>query len=73
MTTRCKMTCQTVSTSGGGENQTHEAIFMPVTGGCKENEDFYKWTPGGELKLSVLKNQNFESGKDYYIDISLAE
>jgi len=66
---RCKMKCSDV---GKNEDGTHSVRMYPVTGGSEENESFFKWTPGGELKLCVLKEQNFEPGKEYYVDIEEA-
>jgi hypothetical protein len=66
---RAKMKC---CQTGQNEDGTFTANFYPVTGGSKENEEFFKWTPGGQLQLSVLKSQYFEAGKEYYIDIEAA-
>ena len=66
---RCKMRC---TSTGHEENGVHSARMYPVTGGSEENESFFKWTPGGNLELSVLKEQHFEPGKEYYIDITEA-
>ncbi len=48
----------------------------PVTNGSKENEQFFKWTPGGEISLGTV-NENaaaaLEVGKEYYVDFHLAE
>jgi hypothetical protein len=66
---RCKMVCRQI---GADENGTHEVRMTPVTGGSEENEQYFKWTPGGELKLCVLNKQYFEPGKAYYVDIEEA-
>jgi hypothetical protein len=66
---RCKMVC---AETRSDENGTHAVKMRVVTEGNKENEEFFKWTPGGELNLCVLKNQYFEAGKEYYIDIEQA-
>ena len=43
---------------------------MPVYSGSPENEEFFKWTPGGDLSLSVVNpDVEFEPDKEYYIDI----
>lgn len=50
--------------------------FAPVTGGSDENKRFYAWTPGGSLSLGVLNPEawkEFELGKEYYLDFTLAE
>ena len=63
---RCKMKC---SQTGHKDDGTHSVEMYPVTGGSEENEQFFKWTPGGKLELCVLNRQYFEAGKEYYIDI----
>ena len=66
MKVRCKFKCTNI---GQSEKGLHSARFVPVICGSKENETFFKYTPGGEIKLDVLNAQYFEPGKDYFIDI----
>lgn len=74
MITRCKFACVSKTISGAGENQTNTFVFTPVTGGNDENKSFWKWTPSGKLEFNCLNpNVDFEIGKDYYLDITLAE
>ncbi len=43
----------------------------PVISGSLENENFYKWTPGGNISLSTVNPQAaeyFTVGREYYID-----
>jgi hypothetical protein len=50
--------------------------MQPVCGGSPENEKFFRYTPGGEFNVSTVNTeaaQQLEEGKEYYIDISLAE
>lgn len=51
--------------------------FIPVMTGSEENKSFAKYTPGGELNLTIDPSTSaydtFEIGKSYYIDITLAE
>lgn len=71
--TRCKFKVRSKSEYESG---VHEIIMYPVIQGSEENKKFFKYTPGGEFKLSVVSPetaQMFEVGKEYYIDISLAE
>lgn len=45
--------------------------LMPVSSGSKENEDFYKWTPGGSIQLSTVNGNAarfFVVGTDLYVD-----
>jgi hypothetical protein len=60
--------------ASGGSGFT--ITMYPVVSGSKENDEFYKWTPGGQLLLSTVNiavaDQLIE-GQEYYIDISKAE
>lgn len=50
--------------------------FSPVTGGSDENQRFFAWTPGGQLQLGLLNPEawtQFELGKEYYLDFTVAE
>ena len=50
--------------------------LVPVVGGSSENEQFYKYTPGGQIQLSTINDDaaaEFEIGKEYYVDFTLAE
>jgi hypothetical protein len=50
-------------------------ILHPVTGGSKENEEFYAATPGGEIRLDVLNMSAavmFKQGVQVYVDFSPA-
>lgn len=50
--------------------------LWPVTSGSKENEQFYRYTPGGRIELSTVNDEaakRFEVGKEYYIDFTPAE
>jgi len=70
-TTRCKVMCSSVTQHSEGSKSV---IFTPVVGGSPENEEFYKWTPGGEFSFNHINpNVKFEPGKEYYVDIVLAE
>lgn len=50
--------------------------WHPVISGSKENEEYFKYTPWGELKLGGLKAivaNHLTVGKAYYLDIIEAE
>jgi hypothetical protein len=50
--------------------------MSPVVGGSPENDSFYKWTPGGQIQLSTINTvaaDQFEVGKEYYVDFTPAE
>lgn len=70
MTVRAKFRCNVVDKENGTVD------MWPVVGGSPENKKFFKFTPAGHLSLSTV-NENaiaqFEEGKEYYVDISLAE
>ncbi len=71
MSTRCKFTCHSVTDFG----ETQEVKFTPVVNdSCTENKEFWKWTPSGLLEFHTLnKSIKFFPGKEYYLDISLAD
>ena len=72
---RCKFTCQSVTKRKGwrdGDEFHFDAEFSAVTGGSEENNEFWAATPSGTLKVSTVKADVFEPGKDYYLDISPA-
>jgi hypothetical protein len=73
MTVRCKFKCITASPKIEGDGATHSATFDPVYTGSDENKEFFRYTPGGHLRLDVVTQQHFEPGKEYYIDITPAE
>ena len=70
---RCKFRCtQKVETQPG----EFQIFFEAVTTGSPENENFFKWTPGGSLKMFTVSDhaaKTFEAGQEYYIDLTAAE
>ncbi len=75
MTIRCKFECvEVVKRKGwGGHEFLYAAKFQAVTGKSSENEAFFAATPSGNLEVSTVKDDLFEVGKQYYLDITLAE
>jgi len=70
---RCKFKCISKKEYiDGGARITME----PVYSGSEENKQFFKYTPSGSFTFGTI-NENaaaqIEQGKEYYIDISLAE
>lgn len=54
----------------------HEIELSPVTSGSEENKNFFKWTPFGKIVLGCINTDavnQFEVGKEYYIDFTPAE
>ena len=69
---RAKFRCETKTETVHG----FKVELKPVISGSQENEDFYRYTPGGEITLYTI-NENAASqfiiGKEYYIDFTPAE
>lgn len=43
-----------------------------VTSGSPENDEFFKWTPSGELSMGTINSQalaQFELGDEFYVDL----
>jgi len=54
----------------------HSVMLEPVTCGGEENEKFFKYTPWGKLEFGTINSfaaEQLTPGKEYYIDISIAE
>lgn len=71
---RAKMVCQANKTTGESPHDQSEVTLSPVVSGSEENELFYKYTPGGYVKLQVVNPSAavyFEEGKEYYVDFTL--
>lgn len=50
--------------------------LFPVTSGSEENERYFHMTPSGNLQLATINKDaldQFEQGKQYYIDITPAD
>lgn len=48
----------------------------PVYSGSEENKSFSKWTPSGELSMSITNPAAlgfFAEGQEYYLDITPAD
>ena len=73
--TRCKFHCSSVTKTSyrqgdGSEKMLYTADFFAVTEGSEENKKFFAWTPSGSLKLGTYKEDLFQPGGEYYLDIS---
>lgn len=67
--TRCKFKCDTVLSNKDGST----IELYPVFTGSAENEEFFKYTPFGSLKMGIVNPEaakQFVPGKEYYIDIT---
>ena len=50
--------------------------LIPVTYGSPENNQFYKWTPGGKIELQTINAQaadQFVVGEAYYVYFERSE
>lgn len=48
-------------------------ILLPVTDGSPENEEFFKWTPYGEIKIGTINPavlEEFKAGDAVYVDFT---
>lgn len=72
-TTRCKFTCLSVRKYRHYDREKgflYEADFTAVTSGSEENKAFFDATPSASLKVSTYKDDRFEPGRTYFIDIT---
>ena len=81
MATRLKVKCdykspQTQPTESGKVGGPVNLQFSPVYSGSEENKLFFAATPGGSFQFWTVNqsaHEQFEMGKEYYIDIFAAE
>jgi len=69
---RAKFKCTAVKATEDG----NIISMVPVTGGSKENESFFNYTPFGELEMGIMNpaiKDEFLPGKEYYVDFSPAQ
>jgi Asp-tRNA(Asn)/Glu-tRNA(Gln) amidotransferase B subunit len=73
MIVRAKFNVSSITRTTGG----HTITLSPVTSGSKENESFYKYTPGGSIVLSTINDSAVEAfgnpGDSFYVDFTKAE
>jgi hypothetical protein len=53
-----------------------EVRLAPVYGNGEDNKSWSKWTPAGELKMTITNPsaaEQFDIGKTYYLDFTPAE
>jgi hypothetical protein len=71
MSVRAKF--RVVSNEQSGE--TVSIRLSPVQSGSEENKEFFKYTPGGEIHLSVVNpaaSEQFKIGEEMYVDFTPA-
>jgi hypothetical protein len=72
MVVRAKFKCVELTQTENGE----KIKLIPVSSGSKENENFFKWTPYGSIEIGTINTEaakEFNVGKQYYVDFTLAE
>lgn len=71
--TQCKFVCQSVTKRRHWDQNEKrflfEAEFTAVSGGSEENRKFFEATPSGSIKIGIYKEDIFEPGKEYYLDM----
>jgi hypothetical protein len=78
MTVRAKFYVESVReyVSVPGQETLHEVALRPVVGGNPENEQFFKWTPYGEMKIGTVNAEvakQLSPGRVFYVDFTPAE
>lgn len=77
MTVRCKFEC-TMATKVKAWNKDQGPFLygykmQVVTGDTPENKQFFASTPSGSFEISAVRDDLFEPGKKYFIDITPAD
>lgn len=68
MSVRCKFVCSF--------KEGQSVHFSPVYSGSEENKKFFQATPGGQIAFYTVNESalnQFEQGKEYYVDFTPAE
>lgn len=79
MSVRAKFKVDSILHSKYGDEGLKTINLSPVYGGSvssHENAQFWKWTPIGKIELGTINEaaaEQFEIGKEYYIDFTKAE
>jgi hypothetical protein len=74
---RCKVACELKQPylNDAGEVEGFYLSFCPIYAGSPENEEFFRYTPGGTVAFNVLNKaaaEKFEVRKEYYLDFTPA-
>lgn len=71
MTIRAKFIVRSKNANDEGASITLDA----VVNGSKENEEFFKYTPSGQLSLGLVNKataDHFSVGQEFYVDLTPA-
>ncbi len=74
MSVRAKMRVGSM-TPYEGEGGGGTVNLVPVAGGSPENDEFYRWTPGGSVQLGTVNQlayDQFAIGREFYVDFTPA-
>lgn len=70
---RCKFVCESVTNFEGSKTAKLRAVY----GTAEENADFTKYTPNGNIEVSITNDAPadgvFVPGKNYYVDFTEVE
>lgn len=75
MATRCKFRCTSVEKLEAWPKEkgcVYKAKFTAVYDGSPENKAFFDATPTGNLEIGTYKQDVFEVGKEYFVDLTIA-
>lgn len=71
---RCKFTCGSKREFKQYNNEfAYDYEFNAVVGNSEENKKFWKYTPSGKLNVVTVSNNQFEVGKEYFLDLTLVD
>lgn len=70
MNTRAKFECTSKTET---KDNGWSYILQAVVGDSEENKKFFKWTPGGNINIFVVRDDVFNVGKQYYVDFTEAK
>lgn len=74
-TVRCKFKCNRMekrinySSASDAPRFIYEYEFSIVYEGSEENKRFFASTPTGNLKIGAIRDDLFELGLEYYLDL----
>ncbi len=75
MSVRAKFVLNSYETSMQQGEELRTLKLSAVYDGSPENKEFFKWTPSGQISLGILNKkawEQFELGKEYYVDFTSA-